>query len=152
MPVMHLKPYTRNSSTHNHNTIEIFIHSKMAQQLTSLFSPLQPLLVNIHIYTCTNHTNYDMGNTWATKENTQFSSPPTTCAHYTKMTYASTFSPYTQTPPLITWEQPYTTKQHDKYTSYSSTRVTLLMTIDIHLGNPLQNTIPTWLYSCLCIR
>lgn len=78
--------------------------------------------------------------------------PPTTCAHYTKMTYASTFSPYTQTPPLITWEQPYTTKQHDKYTSYSSTRVTLLMTIDIHLGNPLQNTIPTWLYSCLCIR
>ena len=90
-------------------------------------------------------SNYDTFNTYAIKENTQSSplnSPPPFIAfvHYKKPTHASTYSPCAQTPPSITFEQPYTIvwQIHKLLLSHSSTRNTFLMNINTHLGSPLR--------------
>lgn len=60
----------------------------------------------------------------------------------------------TWTPPSTTFEQSDTTKWYGKYTNYflthSITRDTFLLNACIYSAGPLENTIPTWLYPCLC--
>lgn len=41
-------------------------------------------------------------------------------------------------------------KIHKLLLSHFTTKKTLLMHANTHVGNPLENTILTWLYPCLC--
>lgn len=113
----------------------------MAQQSTNPCPHVQPLLVTTPMHICI----------WPTK----FSSP---LYNLCPLQEADTCLHVLSTCTNLTLNNIQTTKRnkvlwqiHKLLLSHSTTRDTILMDTCTHLRAPLENTIPTWLYPCICI-